>query len=78
VTLLDFVQKPVVLGHHDMEEMATDYIKYLASHKGMSYRTAWNILNSHKEMIEEAIKTLNWNAGMEMADKQVTFVINKG
>lgn len=75
--LMQFMEAPTPLGYHDIEQAGLEYIKHLASHEEMTYQQAWDILDSHKKLVEEAIRILNWNAGVEMKNSPVKFVLKE-
>ena len=70
----ELIENPHEIGYHQKERLADHMVKTLAN-KGMTYMQAWEVLDGHVKIIEEAIKHLNHNAGIEMKDNQVRFVL---
>ena len=69
------VNNPHELSYHE-KEMLADKMVQMVSGKGLNYQQAWWILDSHKQVFEEAIYHLNHNAAMEMKDQVVKYALN--
>ena len=74
--LKEMMEQPRKLSKYEAKQAGYEMVENLVkSHPGVNYEQVYDILASYKQVADEAIKVLNWNAGMENKDRPVNFLL---